>query len=236
MKIDETATVIDVRGPESAAIWKNTFLKNCTLGERVSIGDFTRTEDSVFANDVNVQRNGMIYNSSMGRHSYCGKNFTMWHSQVGAFDSISWNVSIGGANHDYTRVTTHSFLYTPSMGLMNDSADGYDRFAQKCIIGNDVWIGANAVICRGVVVGDGAVIGAGSVVTHDVDPYSIVAGGPARVIKKRFDDETIKKLLEICWWEFDDEIIKNNYEFFNSYPTKKVLDRLVYLKTERGEA
>jgi len=80
-------------------------------------------------------------------------------------------------------------------------------------IGNDVWIGARAIINPGVTVGDGAVIGSGSVVTHDIEPYSIVAGSPAKVISYRYNREQINKLLRIAWWNWDDKKIIENLDF-----------------------
>lgn len=230
--IDETAKVIETETGEDSKIWKNTFVKNCRIGSRVNIGDFTRTEDSAFADNVSIQRNALIYSSSFGKYSYTGKNFTAWHADIGAFCSISWNVGIGGANHDYTRVTTHSFLYSPYMGLTGENEILYDRFATPCKIGNDVWIGANAVICRDVTIGDGAVVGAGAVVTKSVEPYTIVTGVPAKPIKKRFDDKTIERLLKIRWWEFDDETIRSNFELFARTPTGEVLDKLEQLRAK----
>lgn len=228
--IDETAEVVNTGVPDSSKVWKQVFLKDCVLGESVNIGDFTRAEDSIFENRVGIQRNALIYSSRIGKYSYTGKNFTMWHADVGAFCSISWNVGIGGDNHDYNRVTTHAFLYSPYMGLMGDNESSYERFQGHCKIGNDVWIGANAVICRDLVVGDGAVIAAGAVVTHDVEPYTIVAGVPARPLKKRFDDETVERLLKIRWWEFEDEVIRNHFSLFNGKPTEEILDHLESLK------
>lgn len=228
--IDKTADVVNTSVPDSSKVWKQVFLKNCVLGENVNIGDFTRAEDSVFENRVGIQRNALIYSSRIGKYSYTGKNFTVWHTDIGAFCSISWNVGIGGDNHDYSRVTTHAFIYSPHMGLIGNNESSYERFKDSCKIGNDVWIGANAIICRNVVVGDGAVIGAGAVVTHDVAPYMIVAGVPARPIKRRFDDETVERLLRICWWEFDDEVIRNNFHLFSGKPTKEILERLESLK------
>lgn len=228
--VDETATVVNTKAADTAKVWKNVFLKNCSLGEKVSIGDFTQAEDSVFEDNVSIQRNAFIYSSSFGIYSYTGKNLTIWHAEVGSFCSISWNVGIGGANHDYRKVTTHAFLYSPYMGLMSEDDIGYDRFAEPCRIGNDVWIGANVIICRNVTIGDGAVIGAGSVVTHDVEPYTIVAGVPARLLKKRFDDKTIERLLNILWWKFDEQIIKDNFKLFNSEPTDEVLDKMCELQ------
>lgn len=75
------------------------------------------------------------------------------------------------------------------------------------IIGNDVWIGENVTILPGVHIGDGAIIGANSVVAKDIEPYSIAVGNPCRVVKKRFDDETIEKLLELKWWDWGEEKI-----------------------------
>lgn len=230
--IDKTAVVVNVNAAESAKIWKNVYLKNCNLGEHVNIGDFTRAEDSNFNSNVSIQRNSLIYSSSLGRYSYTGKNLTMWHAEIGSFCSISWNVGIGGANHDYKKITTHAFLYSPHMGLMGDNEIGYDRFTKPCKIGNDVWIGANAVICRNVVIGDGAVVGAGAVVVEDVEPYTIVAGVPAAPLKKRFDEKAIEKLLKIRWWEFNDSVIKENFELFNSQPSDDNLKRLEALKNK----
>ena len=221
--IDNTASVINTVMDETTKVWKNAFVKNSSLGPFVNIGDFSRIEDSKFAANVSIQRNALIYSSNIGRHSYTGKNFTMWHSNIGAFCSVSWNVGIGGADHDYRKVTTHAFLYSPYMGFMGENDICYDRFTEPCKIGNDVWIGANATVCRNVNIGDGAVVGAGAVVTHDVEPYTIVAGVPAKPLKKRFDDKIIEKLLEIRWWEFGDEIIRNNFNLFNSEPDDGVL-------------
>lgn len=224
--IDKTADTINTIIPENSKVWKHVMLKDCIVGENVNIGDFTRAENTLFENRVGIQRNALIYSSKIGKYSYTGKNFTMWHANVGAFCSISWNVGIGGANHDYSRLTTHAFLYSPYMGLMGENETGYERFAEPCQIGNDVWIGANAIICRNVVVGDGAVIGAGAVVTHDVEPYTIVAGVPAKLIKKRFDDNIVERLLKIRWWELDDEVIKRHFTLFNREPSEEVLKQL----------
>ncbi len=89
--------------------------------------------------------------------------------------------------------------------------DGYNA-----IIGNDVWIGSNVLIIGGIKIGDGAIVAAGAVVTKDVPPYAIVGGIPARIIRFRFDKEQINKLLELKWWNKDDDwLIKNNYLFCN---------------------
>jgi serine acetyltransferase len=87
---------------------------------------------------------------------------------------------------------------------------GHPSCKGDIIIENDVWIGAKATIMSGVRIGNGAIVAAGSVVSKDVPPYAIVAGNPAKIVKYRFDEEQIKKLLSICWWDWDEQKIKDN--------------------------
>lgn len=215
--IHETAEVENNHLGNDVGIYKNTYVKNCSLADRVKIGDFGRVECSRFGKNVDIQRFALIYHSEIRDYSYVGRNFTAWHCNIGKYCSISWNVSIGGANHDYNRITQHAFLYAPQFGFLDSRKEqGYNRFEDDCIIGNDVWIGCNAVICRGVHIGDGAVIAAGAVVTKDVEPYTIVGGVPAKIIKKRCSDKLANRMLKIQWWELPPEIIKSHFDLFNS--------------------
>jgi len=231
--VHDSSFIQNVVGDETSKIYKNCHVVNSELGSMATIGDNGRVGDSVLAEHVAIQRNAMVYFSEFGRYTYTGKNFTSWHCKIGAFCSISWNVSIGGANHDYSRVTTHSFLYNKDFGLL-DTEPIYDRFEDDCIIGNDVWIGCNACICRGVRVGNGAVIGAGAVVTHDVEPYTIVAGVPAKVIKKRFSDDIIEILQKCNWWDLPAEVIKSNVQLFGAVPTVEIAEKIYSISKEYG--
>jgi acetyltransferase-like isoleucine patch superfamily enzyme len=123
---------------------------------------------------------------------------------VGSFTSISDRVVVGGSNHPMHFVSTSpAFLsHRDSVKSTYSSFSFYDM--PDTYIGNDVWIGYGACIRSGVRVGDGAVVGMGSVVTKDVLPYSIVAGNPARIIRMRFSDDLIQKLLKVRWWDFSD--------------------------------
>jgi acetyltransferase-like isoleucine patch superfamily enzyme len=125
--------------------------------------------------------------------------------KIGNFCSISLNVMIFlGGEHRTDWVTTYPF------NVFWDSAkhiQGHPKSKGDVIIGNDVWIGMDALILSGVTIGDGAVIGTNAVVAKNVPPYAIVAGNPARIIRYRFDAETIEKLLEIAWWNWPDEKI-----------------------------
>ncbi len=223
--VHDSAICKNTTGKKNSAVYKECNVVDCRLEEGATVGDYSRLSDCVLGEMVAIQRHAQMFSVEMGRYSYTGKNFTAWNCKIGAFCSISWNVSIGGANHDYSRVTTHAFLYSPSFKLMNGEA-GYDRFNDNCIIGNDVWIAAGACICRGVTVGDGAVIGAGAVVTKDVPPYTIVAGVPAKPLKKRFDDEIIALLQESKWWELPANVIKENFDLFNAKPTVDIAKRI----------
>lgn len=161
---------------------------------------------------------------------------------IGAFCSINATACIV-PNHPRDLVSTHDNFYVASKHVPYDFAAVDDSFLEKrkrlsqnygtyeynpaiddfrsylapntpCVIGNDVWIGWHAILTPGVTIGDGAIIAAGAVVTHDVPPYTIVGGVPARPIRKRFSDEVIAKLLKIKWWDWPEEKIMENYEYF----------------------
>lgn len=215
--VHKTADVADINLQEGSKIFKEVYVRKSKVGSQTKIGDFSRIENSDFGNCIEIQRHAMIYNSMIGDYSYTGRNFVCWYAKIGKFCSISWNVSIGGANHDYNRITQHAFLYARQFGMMDESQDvGYDRFCQGCTIGNDVWIGCNAVICRNVNIGNGAVVAAGAVVTKDVPPYAIVGGCPAKVLKMRCNEDLAKRIEATEWWNFDPKIIRKNFFVFNS--------------------
>jgi tetrahydrodipicolinate N-succinyltransferase len=114
-------------------------------------------------------------------------------------------------------------LYAERFGMIENPEERfYNQYDGETIIGNDVWIGCNAVIMRGVHIGDGAVIGANAVITKDVAPY-LIMGGVNHVIKKRFDDNIIDKLQEIEWWNYPIDVIKQNIDLIAQQPTLKSL-------------
>lgn len=196
-------------------------VRNTSLGQDSLIRDFSQVEGCTIGRRVDLQRMAMIFNTEIGDFTYTGRNFTCWNAKLGKFCSISWNVGVGGANHDYNRISQHAFLYASQFGLIKKGQkEGYNRFESECIIGNDVWIGCNAVICRGVKIGDGAVIAAGAVVTKDVAPYTIVGGVPAKIIKRRCSEDLAARLQKTQWWNLSVETIKNNFELFNANITE----------------
>lgn len=149
-----------------------------------------------------------LINVSMGKHSDIGYDCTVIDTEIGAFCSLGANIVIGGASHTVEWVSTSP--------VFNENKDhlkkkfSYHKFDLKnhTIIGNDVWIGNSVLIKANIKVGDGAVIGMGSVVTKDIPPYEIWAGNPAKLIKKRFESEIALELLNIKWWDWQDEKIE----------------------------
>ena len=143
----------------------------------------------------------------MGRYSYIGSGTRITDANIGSFCSIGARCGIGGGLHPTNMVSTSPvFLQGRNILKKNFASIPYEP-SKTVTIGNDVWIGEGVCIMSGVSIGDGAIIGAHAVVTHDVEPYSIVAGVPAKVIKKRFDDDTINKLLSIKWWNWNEDMI-----------------------------
>ncbi|MFJ7735973.1 CatB-related O-acetyltransferase [Lysinibacillus sp. NPDC097287] len=157
----------------------------------------------------------------IGRYTY-GANFETIArpeliNEIGSFCSINKSVKIGTeGNHPIDLITTHPLLYREKYSFFPNllTDEDWDEYNGKITIGNDVWIGANVVILPGVSIHDGAIIAAGAIVTKDVPPYAIVGGVPAKLIRYRFNETVIKKLLIIKWWNWDDGKIKNNLNLF----------------------
>ena len=222
--IDATAKVTDSTIADSARIYKNVIVRRSDIGENCIIGDMGHVEDSKLDYFTQLYPFGTMYHSELGAYSYVQKNSSIWHATIGKFCSLSWNVSVGGGEHDFRKVTAHSMLYAKPYGFIEEPM--YERFSEKCEIGNDVWIAAGGSILRGVTVGDGAVVGAGAVVTRDVEPYTIVAGVPAKKIGQRCSDELIEELLSLKWWDWPKEIIKDNIYLFNKELSKDTIEKL----------
>ena len=163
----------------------------------------------------------------LGKYSYVGQYCDIY-GEIGRFCSISNNVKCVVGKHPLTYVSTSPSFYSKakSNNISFCNKDFYDGIEEGVTIGNDVWIGENVLIKGGVKIGDGAVIAMGSVVVKDVEPFSIVGGNPAKLIKFRFDEETIKRIKQSEWWNNDNAYFEAHYkeflqpETFNKEQTK----------------
>ncbi|MER0041307.1 MULTISPECIES: CatB-related O-acetyltransferase [unclassified Pseudomonas] len=160
-----------------------------------------------------------FFQSCMDRHSFCGYDCEVHHARIGAFTSIANGVVIGGARHPMEWVSMSPVFYAGRDSVKTKFAEHMLPAPKGVVIGNDVWVGRSAVILDGVVIGHGAVVGAGAVVVKDVLPYSIVAGNPARLIRLRFEEPVIEKLLASEWWSFSEERLKDLGSTFNDVDT-----------------
>lgn len=210
--------------------YDNVKLISSCIGDNVVIGEDSFVRDSKIGNNCSIERRNMLFNSHLGNYTYTGYNTVIKYATIGKFCSVSWNVSIGGANHDMKHITTHPFPLLPKFGL-TDKSKIYKQFTdKKIVIGNDVWIASNACILRGVTIAGGAVIGAGAVVNRNVGPYEVWAGVPAKKIGQRFPDSVVERLLNLAWWEFPENVLRQNIDLFNDDLTNDILDRLFNLK------
>ncbi len=152
-------------------------------------------------------------NCKIGAYTYFGRGDLVGSVRsIGRFCSIAPNVTIGLGEHPMHFLSTHPAFFKGA-GMFPGLKDvmGVDRDSQTLShapeIGNDVWIGTNSVIARGVKVGNGAVIGAGAFVNRDVPDYAIVVGQPARVVKLRFADAIVERLLRLSWWDYPPDLM-----------------------------
>lgn len=157
-----------------------------------------------------------IVESSINRYSYIGNECSVIHSEIGSFSSIADNCYIGGASHPIEWISTSPVFHEGKNIMRTNFSEHEFNPYKKTVIGNDVWIGSNCLIKSGVKIGDGSIVGMGSVVTKDVSPYTIIAGNPAIAIRKRFEDEVIKELLDIKWWNWNEDIIRKNAKLFQN--------------------
>lgn len=173
------------------------------------------TKNSEFTKSSEIRSFAVLYHSKVGRYSRVNSNCKLVFTTVGNFTAIGKDTVIGLGRHPLNYVSTNSIFYKKNR-MRNDWATQID-FKQNLPIkiGNDVWIGRDSKIMDGVTIGDGAVVATGSIVTKDVPPYTIVGGVPAKVIKYRFPEEVIEKLMKLKWWDFSDEKIKKHKSFFN---------------------
>lgn len=181
---------------------QTVYLKSVITHQNIEVGDFTIYND--FVNDPrDFEKNNVLYHYPINHDCLI----------IGKFCSIACGAKFifNCANHTLKSLSTYTFpLFFEEWDL--PKSDVFSAWDNKgdIVIGNDVWIGYDAIIMAGVTIGDGAIIGTRAVVTKDVEPYSIVGGVPAKEIRKRFSTDIIARLQELQWWNWDADIIRNS--------------------------
>lgn len=190
----------------------NINLYNTIKGENNIIGNNTKIINTILNNNIKIGNDSYLDNVEYGDFSYNSIRVSIMNCKIGKFCSIAQGVSIGLGKHPLNQfVSTHPSFYSihKQCGFTFVDQQKFDEMG-KTIIGNDVWIGANAIIADDVKIGNGAVVAANSFVNIDVPDYAIVGGTPAKILKYRFSTEEINFLLKLKWWEKDISWLQNN--------------------------
>lgn len=184
-------------------------LLNCRIGPNVNVAQNTTVSGSRMEGNSSIGRDSTIGTCEIGAFTYFSKQVDFYQTRIGRYCSIGPGVLCNPGMHPIQFVSTSPVFYKPGTSC-NMTFASVDQFCEngRVEIGNDVWIGARSVIRDGVSIGDGAVIGAGAVVVKNVPPYAIVGGVPARIIRFRFSQEQIDRLLRIQWWSWPEEKLR----------------------------
>lgn len=215
-KIDNTNIISSIVNCEqlvdsSAVVQYSELLGNVTIGARSLINK------AVLSGNIKVGSNTTINGP--------GTEFYSIHNPItiGNFCSIARGTAIQENNHNLELLTTYFIRFR-----VFDEPYGVDAVSKgEITIGNDVWIGTGCTVLTGVTIGDGAVIAANSVVSTDIPAYAIAGGTPAKIIKYRFSEDIIARLLELKWWYWDIEKIKRNKSLFYEQPTLKSFENII---------
>ena len=179
--------------------YQTVYLNQVIANPNIIVGDYTMYND--FVNDpTEFEKNNVLYHYPINGDRLI----------IGKFCSIACGAKFlfNSANHSLTSLSTYPFpIFFEEWGLERAQVTRAWDYKGDIVIGNDVWIGYEAVILAGVTIGDGAIIGTRAVVTKDVPPYTVVGGVPAKPIRKRFPDDTIAALLALRWWDWPEERI-----------------------------
>lgn len=207
---------------KSAHVFRDVRLVNCNVGPLCTIGDYCDVVNTDMQKRSELGRRNVVRHAYLDKGTYTGMNTFISGAKIGKYCCISWNVSIGGGSHNYHHISMYNdYWFNRMFGVVPPDIDDISqRYCgdYQTHIGSDVWIGAGAQIMAGVTIGDGCVIGAGAIVLKDVPPYSIVVGCPAKVIKKRFDDNIIEILLKLQWWNWSEDKIRENILMLRNEP------------------
>ncbi len=187
-----------------------------------------KIDNSTFGPFTKIGADTRVLNSEFGAYSYCDRFCDFANVTVGKFSNIATNVRVGATDHPLDRATLHHFMYR-----QNYYWDGVEpwpelwerRAARRSSIGHDTWIGHAAIIKPEVTLGHGAVVASGAIVTKDVEPYAIVAGVPARVVRMRQPRDLAERMIALAWWDWDSGTLKDRIDDFRNLPVEAFLEK-----------
>ncbi len=187
------------------------------LGEKPAVHSTSSIRNSFLGSWTDIGPRVSIAESEIGDYTYFAGDASAIYSTVGKFCSIASHVRINPGNHPRWRVIQHHCTYRRvqyGFDIKNDEEFFNWRRADRVEIGHDVWLGHGVVVMPGIKIGTGAVVGSGAVVTKDIPPYAVAVGVPAKVIKMRFDEAVIEKIMKTRWWEWDRKTLEERFENF----------------------
>ncbi|MBR4343984.1 MAG: hypothetical protein IKP88_15020 [Lachnospiraceae bacterium] len=204
---------------------ENCVIKKSTFGEGVVIQRDSVILNSEIGSNVDIEKRNLIRNAKIGDMTYTGTDTCIMWAEVGKYCCISRTVDIGGNEHNYLAA---SMMPTYRTKNKLGGALGFHQDEEPVTVGNDVWIGQGVSVVRkkGLTIGTGAVIGSGAVVTKSIPPYAIAVGIPAKVIKYRFTEDVIDRLLKIKWWDWPKDIILKNWDILSGELDNEALNTL----------
>lgn len=203
--------------------------------ENPRLGPGCEITDSTFGRYVSVGRGSRIMNAVMGDYSYTDRCADIANASIGKFANIASYARIGPTDHPLDRASLHHFLYR-SADYWDEAEDDADFFAQRAsrtaVVGHDTWIGHGAIIRPDVTVHHGAVIGAGAVVTRDVPAFAIMAGVPAKIIRRRQPEEIANRLIALAWWDWPHAFLGRALSDFRTLGAPEFLEKYEPLAAE----
>lgn len=184
--------------------------------------------DVSFGSYVEIGKGSRIAHSAIGDYSYCDRLCDVANADIGKFSNIASFVRIGATDHPLDRASLHHFMYR-SADYWEDASDDTDWFdqrrARRVRIGHDTWIGHNAQIKPEVTIGHGAVVASGAIVTKSVEPFTIVAGVPAKPIRRRQPRTIAERLIALAWWDWEHEKLRTALNDFRALRVDAFLDK-----------
>ena len=198
------------------------------LGETPFIHPTATVTASTLGRYTEIGASSQVSQSTIGDYSYAVENTQIAYADIGKFANIASHVRIYASRHPMQLASLHHFTYRSSW-YFEDTDDDRDFFDRRtCMpitIGHDTWLGHGAVVMPGVSIGNGAVIGANAVVTHDVPPYAIAVGVPARVIRMRFTSDIVARFERLAWWDWEHERLRAALDDFRKLSAADFLGR-----------